>query len=43
MKTFEPVRAWPESANYLLYDILRDVATSAGTAESIPGQLELRC
>lgn len=35
----EPVRVWPESANYLLYDILRDVATSAGTAESIPGQL----
>ncbi len=35
----DPVRVWPESANYLLYDILRDVTTSAGTAESIPDQL----
>jgi penicillin-binding protein len=35
----DPVRVWPESANYLLYDILRDVTTSAGTAQSIPGQL----
>ena len=35
----EPVRVWPESANYLLYDILRDVATSAGTAEALPDQL----
>lgn len=35
----DPVRVWPETANYLLYDILRDVTTSAGTAESIPGQL----
>jgi len=35
----DPVRVWPETANYLLYDILRDVTTSSGTAQSIPDQL----
>jgi len=34
-----PTRVWSEEANYLLYDILRDVTTSSGTAPSIPDQL----
>lgn len=36
-----PVRVWSETTNYLLYDILRDVATN-GTASPLPGQLNFQ-
>ena len=33
-----PTRVWPEDANYLLYDMLRDVIRT-GTGRGLPGQL----
>lgn len=34
-----PVRVWSEASNYLLYDILRDVTGSIGTARILPNFL----
>lgn len=36
----DPVQVWPESANYLLYDMLRGVTSTGGTARSLPGTLD---